>query len=636
MSLFKQISIIMSLFLFVVIFSVMTLNLKSAQRYAQQELFANAQNSAASLSLSLSNAKGDVGTMSTMINAVFDSGYYKEISLLDNEDKTLFKRTKEESKLDVPQWFTDLYDFENPIASANVSSGWNPIGQLQVTSLEDSAHIKLYENFLELLQTFIFIAVVTFTLLFFLLKLILSSLTRLEEQAEAVSDNNFIINENIPSTSEFKEVTLAMNKMVIKVKEIFEREAASVQNYHKALYTDALTSLGNRNFFELKINDFLSSQEADNRGVILTLFFDGVSDANKSVGHEKVDHFIQRLSEIIKTRLKDESNVLSSRIDGTKFSMIFPSMQKDDIEDIADDLLTQSIVGLENASFGECDCAIKLIQTNYSSQDTAASLFNTIENALQNAQKNTITYFTQDSINKNALEKEVIENRIKEHSIALALQDVFDSDENILHSEAYVRLFDEQKNVHEAGDFIPLVHKMNLDTYLDKTVINYAIKEPLIQEKTVAINISLRFIQDKDAIQWLKGRLASVDNERVFNFEISNHNLLNCVNEGIEFSNVVKGAGHHFGIDRFSVEEGSNLNYLQMIKPEYIKIDAHYLYDMLQDEQGESNPALQNLIESLDIKIIANNIEEENIKDFLAKTGIKYFQGSLLSNPKLI
>lgn len=636
MSLFKQISIIMSLFLFVVILSVMTLNLQSAQKYAQQELYANAQNSAASLSLSLSNAKGDVSTMSTMINAVFDSGYYKEITLLDNNEKTLFKRTKEETRLDVPGWFTDLYSFHSPVASANVSSGWNPIGQLQVTSLEDNAHIKLYENFLELLQTFLFIALVTLTVLFFLLKLILSSLTRLEEQAEAVSENDFIINENIPSTSEFREVTLAMNKMITKVKEVFEKEAASVQNYHKALYTDSLTSLGNRNFFELKVNDFLSSQEADTRGVILTLFFDGVSDANKSVGHERVNQLIQELSEVIKKELEGEKDVLISRIDGTKFAMIFPGMQKDDIKKHADEILTQSIVSLENASFSTCDCAIKLIQLNYGFQDTAASLFNQIEKSVQSAQQNSITYFAENEIKKDSLEREVIENRIKEHSIALALQDVYDKDQHILHSEAYVRLFDEDKNVHEAGDFIPLVHKMNLDTQLDKSVINYAIKEPLMQEKTVAINISLRFIQDKDALQWLKERLASVEKDKVLNFEVSNHNLLNYVNEGLEFSKILKGKGHHFGIDRFNIEEGNNLNYLQMIKPEYIKIDSQYLYDMLKNEQGESNPALQNLIESLDIKIIASNLEDKKIKSSLEEMGIKYFQGSLLSEPKLV
>ena len=636
MSLFKQISIIMSLFLFVVILSVMTLNFHSAQKYAQQELYANAQNSAASLSLSLSNAKGDVSTMSTMINAVFDSGYYKEISLLDNNGNSLFKRTKEDSALDIPSWFRQLYTFNSPIASANVSSGWNPVGQLQVTSLEDNAHIKLYENFLELLQAFVFIALITYTLLFFLLKLILSSLQKLQRQAEAVSDNNFIINDNIPSTTEFKEVTLAMNKMVEKVKEIFDKEAASVQNYHKVLYTDTLTSLGNRNFFELKINEFTSSQEADASGAILTLYFDGISDANKSLGHEKVNQLIQELAQVIKTKLAEENDVLISRIDGTKFSMIFPGLHKEEIEGYADELLTRSIMVLEHTSVSECDCAIKLVQTNYNAQDSAITLVNKIEKSLQSAQKNSITYTTGKEIYEQTLQREVIENRIKEHSIALALQDVYDKEQNILHSEAYVRIFDENRNIHEAGDFIPLVHKMGLDTKLDQSVINYAIKEPLMQEKTVAINVSLRFLQDKDAIQWLRERLASITEDKVLNFEISNHNLLSCVNEAVEFSSMLKKAGHNFGIDRFNIEEGSNLNYLQMIKPEYIKIDSHYLNEMLQSEEGQNNPALQSLIESLDIKIIASNVEEQKIKQLLEKMGIKYFQGSLLSEPKLV
>jgi len=530
MSLFKQISIIMSLFLFVVILSVMILNFNSAKKYAQQELYANAQNSAASLSLSLANAKGDVNMMSTMINAVFDSGYYKEISLLDNNGKTIFKRSKEESELNVPAWFTQLYSFKIPAASSNVSSGWNPVGQLQVTSLEDNAHEKLYENFLELIQASVLIAFVTFIFLFMLLKLILTSLQKLQEQAEAVSDNNFIINENIPTTTEFKEVTLAMNKMITKVKEIFEKEAASVRNYHNILYTDTLTSLGNRNFFELKINEFIASQEADASGVVLTLYFDGVPEANKSVGHERVNLLIQELSKLIKSRLSEEKNVLVSRIDGTKFSMIFPGLHKEDIEHHADELLAQSILILERASMPECDCSIKLVQINYNAQDSAAVLINHIEKSLQHAQKNTVVYAVDSDTDNKSLQREIIENRIKEHSIALALQDVYDNEENILHSEAYVRIFDEEKKIHEAGDFIPLVHKMGLETKLDQSVINYALKELHLQEKSVAINISAQFIQDKDAIRWLKERLASTPKENILNFEMEAGTLFKMAN----------------------------------------------------------------------------------------------------------
>lgn len=636
MSLFKQIALIMSLFLFFVLISVMVFNFHSAKQYAQEELANNAQNTASYLSLSLANAKGNRSEMATMISAVFDSGYYQEIILFDTNDQIIYKRSREKESSEVPEWFKSLYNFQIPITSATVSSGWNPIGAIQVSPLQENAHVKLYKNFLELLQSFAVIALITFGLLYLLLRLILSSLKKLKIQAESLSQNNFIVNDEIPSTLEFKEVTLAMNKMVTKVKDIFDKEALSVKNYHKLLYTDTLTGLGNRNFFELKLNDFLSSQDTDTKGVILTLFFDGIIEANKTVGHEEVNKLIQELSSTVKKTLKKEKQVVISRIDGTKISMIFPGMTREELEACSNDMLTRSMINLEKAPLQECNCAIKIIQIDYDTHDTTAIILNKIEQSVSSAQKNSITYVSSQRPGTKMLQKEIIENRIKEHAIALALQDVYNTEGEILHAEAYIRLFDEEKNIYEAGDFIPLVHTMRLDTKLDKNVINYAMKEPSLQDRNIAINVSLRFIQDKPALVWLKERLATLAGDRVFNFEVSNQTLLSALNEGLEFANMLRESGHNFGIDRFSIEDESNLNYLQMLKPEYIKINSKYLHDMLQNEQGQVNNALQILIESLDIKIIAANLESQEIKESLESIGIKYFQGSLLSKPKLM
>ena len=636
MSLFKQISLIMSLFLLFVLITVISFNFQSAKQYAQEEMSNNAQNTATFLSLSLATAKGDVSQMSSMINAVYDSGYFQSIILLDTEDQILFQRIKDDDVTSVPSWFLSLYDFETPIASATVSSGWSPIGVIKVVPVEQSAHVKLYTNFLEILESFALISVISFLILYFLLRLILTSLQRVKEQAEAVIDNNFIINNNIPSTSEFKEVTLAMNKMVDKVKGIFEREAASVQDYHKLLYTDPLTGIANRNFFELKLNDFLSSEEADSNGIILSLYIDGLIEANQNIGHEKVNELIQTIATIAQNVSNLYVGSILARTDGTKICIVFPRCQDEEIEELSNKLLAKALMGLENLSLANNDCAIKLMQLRYKAHDSVNTLLQQIESGLTNARKNSITNLSPENIINSSLEKEIIENRIKEHSIALALQDVYDINSDILHSEAYVRLFDENKEVHEAGDFIPLVHKMKLDTKLDQNVINYVLKENSLDDRDIAINISLRFIQDSKSIQWLKERFASLPKEKVLSFEISNHSLLSCLNGGFSFSTLLRESGHNFGIDRFSIEEDTNLNYLQMLKPQYIKIDSNYLHDMLQGEQGQTNHALQILIESLDIKIIATNLEEMDVKESLEKIGIKYFQGSLLAEPKLV
>ena len=387
MSLFKQITLIMSLFLAFTFVSVIYFNFQSAKKYAQEEMSNNAQNTATYLSLSLASAQGNVAKMSTIINAIYDSGYFQKIRLTDTREKVIYQRNKEEEKSDVPQWFMSLYDFQTPLANATVSSGWNPIGNIQVTPVQDSAHEKLYKNFIQMLQSFALVSFVSFSILYLLLRLILSSLIKVTEQAEAVSANNFIINEKIPTTSEFKEVTLAMNKMVQKVKTIFEREASSVQDYHKLLYTDTLTGLSNRNFLELKLNDYTSSQEADANGCILTIFFDGLLEANKIIGNAKVDAFIQDLARIIQAQANTKAQTLTARMDGTKICIVFPETTADEINELCETILTLCLVGLEKSMLHDSETSIKLLLSDYKAKDHVGTLLNTIQKSFQEAQK---------------------------------------------------------------------------------------------------------------------------------------------------------------------------------------------------------------------------------------------------------
>ena len=78
---------------------------QSANKGVQDNLYDDAKNTATSLSLSLGSANGDISMMSTMINANFDSGSYKEITLIDVDGEILYDRSKESEIVDVPEWF---------------------------------------------------------------------------------------------------------------------------------------------------------------------------------------------------------------------------------------------------------------------------------------------------------------------------------------------------------------------------------------------------------------------------------------------------------------------------------------------------------------------------------------------------
>ncbi|WP_299804670.1 LapD/MoxY N-terminal periplasmic domain-containing protein, partial [Sulfuricurvum sp. RIFOXYD2_FULL_44_160] len=136
MSLFKQLVIMLSLFLAVILVSVMVLNFRSATEFAQNQLYNDAKNTAHSLGLSLSKVadSSDTSSMETMINAIYDSGYYERIRLVDVDGKEVYTRENNVCVSDVPQWFIEMVPIYNACASSDIMIGWSRFGTLEVSA----------------------------------------------------------------------------------------------------------------------------------------------------------------------------------------------------------------------------------------------------------------------------------------------------------------------------------------------------------------------------------------------------------------------------------------------------------------------------------------------------------------------
>ena len=235
MTLFKQIASIFSIFIILIIGSVMYLNFNSANQFIQNQLYTTAEDTATSLGLSLSmnipQNDEDISTMETMVNAIFDRGYYESITLIDMEGNTLIENKNIFKVKNVPDWFLNNVKLKVSTAQTQISSGWIPYGTLSVKLHTGHAYIQLWNIFIEILTTFAFLVSLVLLILYFVLTFILKSLKGVEKQAMAITNNDFIIQEDEPFTTEFKNVVKGMNKMVVKVKAIFEHEELMVQKY---------------------------------------------------------------------------------------------------------------------------------------------------------------------------------------------------------------------------------------------------------------------------------------------------------------------------------------------------------------------------------------------------------------------
>ncbi|MDD4884499.1 LapD/MoxY N-terminal periplasmic domain-containing protein, partial [Sulfuricurvum sp.] len=298
MSLFKQMAIMLSLFLGIILISVMILNFKSATEFVQNQLYTDAKNTAHSLGLSLSKVAdpSDTSSMETMINAIYDSGYYQRIRLVDVEGKEIYTRENDVRVIDVPQWFIQWVPIQNATATSDIMIGWSRFGTLEVSGHTGNAYRQLYSTLIDLSQTFLMIGAVVFGLLYLLLSLSLKSLKRIRDQAKAIIDNEFIIEKKIPFTTEFRSVTVAMNAMVEKVRDIFERENETLRRYHELLYKDAETKLNNRRYLTAKLPDYLQSDASLSSGVYVMVSIDDIDRLKREKGYERYSKLITHLA----------------------------------------------------------------------------------------------------------------------------------------------------------------------------------------------------------------------------------------------------------------------------------------------------------------------------------------------------
>ncbi|MFY9141884.1 bifunctional diguanylate cyclase/phosphodiesterase [Sulfuricurvum sp.] len=652
MSLFKQLVIMLSLFLGVILVSVMMLNFRSATEFVQNQLYTDAKNTAHSLGLSLSKVAdpSDTSTMETMINAIYDSGYYQRIRLVDIEGKEIYVRESDVRVSDVPEWFIKNVPIHNVSVTSDIMIGWSRFGTLEVSGHTGNAYRQLYSTLIDLMETFLLIGIVVFMALYLLLSWSLKSLQRIRDQAKAIIDNEFIIETKIPFTTEFRSVTTAMNAMVAKVKDIFERENETLRRYHELLYKDSETKLHNRRYLTAKLPDYLQSDASLSSGVYVMISVDEIDRLKREKGYDRYTIVITALAEALNAYVGSFRHALSARLNESDFFVAIPACEISAVTHPVENLMAQmrsviTEIDKEVLDYLIIGCGIG----SYSENDSLKSLFSRADHAVTQAKLR--GNFTID-INQEENEtlvlgreewREELLKSLDESRMMLAFQSAVEQrgeEMNVLHEEIFLRLLDREGTIHSAGYFIPVATSLGLIDTLDRYMIEKVFKH--IKEHNpitpLALNLSGDFVKKYANIQWLRVQLETFQRQSdlILWFEVSNTTALHELEAVSAISSMVKMFGYHFGIDHFAIPE-AGAYYLQAIRPDYIKANSAYLQDMLFDkETGKSRESFNNVIRSLGISVIAINIEEAKDVESLKALGIERFQGSHIAPVALL
>ncbi|MBT8355924.1 MAG: diguanylate cyclase, partial [Desulfofustis sp.] len=301
MTLYRQLLLFTMILGFLLFIGVWILKLQSTQQFLEHQLEAHAQDTATSLALSMSPlvAAEDFAGVETMMNAIYDRGYYKEITFSDIQGEVVSNRLASLEIDGVPNWFIQLLPLNAPGGTSLVMAGWKQAGNLYVESHPGYAYQSLWSTFAHITGYFLLTGFIVFITGSIALKYLLRPLRRVEEQADAICRREYTIQEPLPRTRELKRVVTSMNKMTGRVQEMFEEQSLVAEKLRESAYRDPLTGLGNRRFLEAQIDGTMAGGDNVAKGVFLFAQIQELQILNEEKGYNAGDELLVRSAEII-------------------------------------------------------------------------------------------------------------------------------------------------------------------------------------------------------------------------------------------------------------------------------------------------------------------------------------------------
>ncbi|MBC8237919.1 MAG: diguanylate cyclase, partial [Helicobacteraceae bacterium] len=631
MTLFKQIALMLSIFLVVILATVLTLNFQSANTSVQDRLYEDAKNTASSLSLSLGSANGDISMMSTMINANFDSGNYLIISLVDVDDALLYERTAESEFSDVPDWFLKNVTIEAPIASANVSAGWSQVGILNVQSDVAFAYKQLYTILINLLISFGLITISALVILYIILAAILKPLKEVQKQAEAVGRNEFILQKHIPYTKEFKDVVLGMNNMVSKVKAMFDKGNEELKRQKELEYIDPTTKLRNRKYLIDKLPEFLKIDANSKGGVNIMTSLSGLIEANEQIGHRDVDQLFIDIAEIFKENSSDYKNAIIARMNGTEFSLFLPDCPSENALQIAETISKSVTETIKGYKLDTKVVYIALGAYEYSYKQNIGQLLSSSDNALAQAKfKDYKIHLEKVQEDEESMGKDdwraIINEAIENNNFKLVSWTAVDSKaKKIAHHALSLNLQAGDKTYYY-GQFMAPANQIGLSSKIYQNVMQMIFKHPdaSLNSMVCSIRLSFEYMDMRETYTELAQLLKLYANKLPFKLivEIPDKMFRQNSTQIKEYKALFQKYSIDMGIYEF-IGESSDYQYLQDLRPVYIKGETSYF--LSQSDQALS--ALRLITDTVGISLIASGVMDTETLEKLQAKDVYIIQG---------
>ena len=432
--------------------------------------------------------------------------------------------------------------------------------------------------------------------------------------------------------------------LLLPVLAVYRSATVSLEKEHQAKH-DSLTDLPNRRLFRKELDDAIRRAKRGGKQLaVLLIDLNHFKEINDTLGHHAGDELLKKIGPRILDAVPDGSMV--ARLGGDEFAVLVRDLTRSARGAEVGEAIVRSLdAAFEVDGFAldvEASIGIACFPEHGGDPDV---LLQHADIAMYVAKAHGTGVEVYDPENDRHSRRRLtllsdLRRAIAEKQLELYYQPKLDLRTGKVHSvEALVRWDHPEFGRISPDDFVPMAEHTGLIRPLTEFVLEEAVAQARLwadlgHDLPVAVNLSARCLHDAD----LPVRISTLLDRhgvspRHLELEITESAIMADATRARRILDVLHKMGLWLAIDDFGTGY-SSLAYLQRLPVSEIKVDKSFVTTMTTSQSDrmivQSTIALAS---NLGLKVTAEGVETEGVRDQLVAAGCDFLQGYLLSRP---
>ncbi len=428
--------------------------------------------------------------------------------------------------------------------------------------------------------------------------------------------------------------------------DITHRKAAEDQVEFLA-YHDALTGLPNRALLQDRLAKAIAgARRRKDKVALLFLDLDRFKNINDSLGHSVGDLLLQEVARRLQTFGREQDTV--ARLGGDEFLVVISSVKEVSDAAVAADRLVKAMTsGFDIQGHPitvTCSLGISIFPEHGMDGETLIRNADAAMYCAKESGRNNFQFFAQD-MNAQAVERLTLENSLRQaldkKELFLMYQPQMDiATRKIIGLEALLRWQHPERGLVPPDKFIRIAEYSGLIVPIGEWVLRTACSQARkwqdegLPPVSVAVNVSAVQFRQEDFCERIRRVLSETRlAPQYLELELTESLLLANADVMLSVVEELNAMGLTLAIDDFGTGY-SNFGYLRQFRVSKLKIDRSFIRDVAANSNDAAiASAIIGMSKSLNLKVLAEGVEDEAQMTFLRAHQCDEIQGYYFSKP---